>query len=180
MLDNLSLRCFKCQKKRPLGNNCPRCRCQQGTHSLMTDLSFLIVTHDNSETHFILPSYIIFNTCTSRSVSNNQDMVTYITYYNEDECIRLHTNGGPTVFDKKAHLKVFLLKVYFKKWSMAMIISISDVCNIDGIRVIFDSHLDVHLDVILTIRQIYRLKRVTTSFCCCWYCGQFVFHAQCF
>ena len=100
----------------------------------MTNLSFLKVRYDNSENR-----------------SNNPDMVTDITDCDDDDCPRLHTNSGPTVFDKKANLNVFPLKVHFKKKLMATIISFSDICDIDGIRFIFGSHIGIYFNVILQV-----------------------------
>ena len=128
----------------------------------MTDLFFLTVKHDNLK-KILCHLHGFFQMCTSRSVSNNPDMITNITYFDEDYCIWLNTNGGLAMFDKNINLKVFPLKVHFKKQTMAVIISLSDVFNIDGIRVIFYSHLGIHFDVILPSRPIYRFKQVITN-----------------
>ena len=68
------------------------------------------------------------------------------------------------MFNKKETLKVFPLKMHFKKESMTKINSFSDISNIDGIRVIFHPHLGVHLDVILPSGQTYRFKQINERF----------------
>ena len=104
----------------------------------MTNLYFITLQHNSSANHPIQPVWIILDTCTSRSVSNNTDMLTDIIDGDNDNYLRLHTNGGPAILDQKAKLKIFSLRVHFKKESMATILSFSDVCDIDDIKVIFD------------------------------------------
>ena len=86
-----------------------------------------------------------------------------ITDYDEDEYIRLLINSEHTVLDKKVNLKVFPLKVHFKKELMAKIISFSDVCGNDDIRMIFNSHLRNHFDILLPSGQTCRNKQVNAK-----------------
>ena len=59
-----------------------------------------------------------------------------------------------------AKLRLLPLDVHFNEASMATIVSFSDVCDIDGIRVIFDSNMGIHFDVILPTGETLRFKRV--------------------
>ena len=51
------------------------------------------------------------------------------------------TNGGSQFFNETADLKLLLMKVHFKKDSLANILLLSDVVNLPGARVTMDSEV---------------------------------------
>ena len=108
-------------------------------------------------------SWLLLDTCTTRSVLNNKNKVTSITNCKEDKFLKLHTNGGPAFFKQMAKLKLLPLNVHFNETSMATIISFSDVCDIDGIKVFFDSNMGIYFDVILPTGETFRFKRVNSK-----------------
>ena len=72
-------------KKEHLGNNYPNRKPKQETQSLLTGVSCLTL-HDSEPVKQIIPqSWILLDKCTSKSVSNNESMVTYITDCDHDE-----------------------------------------------------------------------------------------------
>ena len=98
----------------------------------MTDVSYLILGNQDlliNVKHMIPQSWLLLDTRTTRSVSNNIFMVNDITGCKCEDWLKLHTNEGPTIFKQMEKLKLLPLTVHFNESSMAKIISFLDVCD---------------------------------------------------
>lgn len=116
------------QKKIHLSNNYPTHNGKKYAHYFMIDISGLTFNVENPVNHLILKSWILVDRCTSKSVSNNANIVTSITDCNKDNYFKLHTNGGLAIFKQMTDLKKILpLKVHFKEEHMTTTVSFSDV-----------------------------------------------------
>ena len=105
----------------------------------MTDVSCLtLVNQDSLENvnHMIPQSWLLLDTCTTRSMSNNKSIVNDITDGKCNSWLKLHNNGGPVIFNEMVKLNLLPLTVHFNEAYKVTIISFSDVCDINGIRVI--------------------------------------------
>ena len=166
-LDKQSLRYFNYQKRKYLSNSCLISRGQQTKCSFMTDRSCLSLSKQDSAENvkqMIPKSWLLLDKCTTRSVSNNKNMVNNITNYKCDDCLKLYTNGVTTICKQMAKLRLLPLNVHFNEASIATIISFSDVCDIHGIRVIFDLNIGIHFDVILPLAKL-SVSNVLTQNC---------------
>ena len=90
-------------------------------------------------------------------------MVSNIINYKQNDWLKLHTNGGPAILKQMAKLNLLPINVHFNETSMAAIISFLDVCDIDGIRVLFESNLGINFDVILPTGETFRFKRINSK-----------------
>ena len=161
-LKNLSIRCFKCQRKGHLSNNCH----PHGNQEFREDVSCLTLGEKypvKKAMHMIPLSWVLLDTCTSRSVSNNKKMVSNIINYKQNDWLKLHTNGGPAILKQMAKLNLLPINVHFNEKSMAVIIYFLDVCDIAGIRVLFDSNLGINFDVILPTGETFRFNRINSK-----------------
>ena len=89
-------------------------------------------------------------------------MVNNINDCKSDEWLKLHTNGGPTIFKQMAKIRLSPLNAHFNEASMATIISFLDLYDINGIRAIFGLNMGVHFDVILPTGETFRFKRANS------------------
>ena len=89
-------------------------------------------------------------------------MVNNINDCKSDEWLKIHTNGGPTIFKQMAKLRLSPLNAHFNEASMATIISFLDLYDINGIRAIFGLNMGVHFDVILPTGETFRFKRANS------------------
>ena len=56
----------------------------------------------------------------------------------QDETFKLHTNGGYIVLKKKYIFKMFPVTMYYDPDSIATLLSVKDVLNIDETSIYFD------------------------------------------
>ena len=92
--------------------------------------------------------WILLDTLSAHSVSNNSNLVTRIVRCEKDDNLTASTNGGYMTFRKKARLKILTLDVFFNENSMATIISLKDVANMPGSRIIMDTDVDRSISAI--------------------------------
>ena len=100
--------------------------------------------------YFNIPkSWLLLDTCSTCNVSNNPTLVSNIHNCMPGENLTAYTNGGAQSYNKLADLKAFPLEVYFKENSMATIISMKSVTEIQGARVTMDTELSTSIHVVL-------------------------------
>ena len=98
------------------------------------------ITSNNSTSSPLGSHIIMLDSCSESSVVMNPDLVTDIRTCAPHECIQVVTNGnGSVIFDKMGTLSLLPLAVHVNVDSMANILSLRDVSNIDGVRVTMDS-----------------------------------------
>ena len=130
-----NITCFNCQHPGHRANDCPEGQGsggggRRGRQYMMigTQLSQLI-------TDDLIPStWILLDTCSTASVSNNSTLVTNIRDCTDEERLILNTNGGSVSFDQMADLKLLPMSVNFNADTMATVLSIKDVANLNGVH----------------------------------------------
>jgi hypothetical protein len=80
----------------------------------------------NTNINVISPSWILLDTCSTASVSNNWSLVGNIRACTDNNTLVLSTNGGPVSFNEMADLKLFEMTVHFNENTMATVLSLSD------------------------------------------------------
>ena len=140
----MDLRCFRCQEWGHIAPNCPNAT-QIGSNFLMQRMQFT----QNGQSAGIERSWILLDTCSTNSTSNDARHVTNITQCCIADEMTTLTNGGPRVFQKVADLKLFPLKVYFDQDSLATVISYNEVTKLSGVRIFVDTDVENTINVIM-------------------------------
>ena len=96
-------------------------------------------------------SWMLLDTCSTCDVSNNPDLVTHIRACNPNEVLLAYTNGGSQKFDQLADFRFLPITVHFKKNSMATILSLKTVSEIEGARLTLDTQ--VNKNITLTLKD---------------------------
>ena len=139
----LDLQCYRCQEWGHISPNCQNAP-PIGNNLLMQRMQFT----QGGESTGIEKSWVLLDTCSTNSTSNDAMHVTNITQcYIADEMTTL-TNGGPRVFQKKAQLKLFPMEVYFDQESLATVISYHEVTKLPGVRIMVDTDVEDTVNVI--------------------------------
>ena len=80
-------------------------------------------------------------------VTNNPEHVTGIVPCTPDKRMQIVTNGGSMHYHHKADLKLLPLKVHFNECSMATIISLASVLDLDGYFAKMDSRKELAIHI---------------------------------
>ena len=91
--------------------------------------------------------WLLLDSCSTVSVCCNPDMVQHIRKCAPGQGITVLTNGDSQSFNKTADLNCLPIKVHYNSESMAIILSLLDVANLEGARITMDT--DVERAIIL-------------------------------
>jgi hypothetical protein len=94
-------------------------------------------------------SWILLDTCSSNTTSNDARHVKKIKQCDIADEMTTMTNGGPRVFQKEAELKLFPLKAYFDQTSLATVVSYHDMASLQGVRITVDTDVEDVINVTL-------------------------------
>ena len=94
-------------------------------------------------------SWILLDTCSLNSTSNDAQHVENITQCFFGREMTTITNGGPKCFEKEATLKIFPLKVYFNQDSLATIVSYYEVSILPRVSMIVNSKVENTINVVV-------------------------------
>ena len=126
--------CYACRIKGHYADQCPSA---DGT--ILAQVG-VILTQQSSNRSSIKKSWILLDTCSTHSVTNNSQMVTDIRKCHEKDKLMVATNGGSITFASTASFKFLPLTVFFNPNSMATILSMRDVANIPGVQICMDTN----------------------------------------
>ena len=146
------LECYYCHCWGHTSNNCPRLTVERtrnprpntnggrgrggrsGTGLMMIGAGFT-----QGEGAAIPKNWILLDTCSTCSVSNNRDFLGPISKCTPDNVLMVFTNGGSKTFDETALLKLLPMTIHHNPDSMATILSVKDVGNIPGVQITMDT-----------------------------------------
>jgi len=83
-------------------------------------------------------TWLILNTCSSHSVTNNQKIMTNRSKCSKDAALKI-TNAGEKIFSEIARLKRYAIGIYFNEDSLGTILSFCDVASIPGVCIMMDT-----------------------------------------
>ena len=86
------------------------------------------------------PTWILLDTCSTVSVFMNQSLVTKIKPIPDP--MTIITNGGSETFDKLATCNFLPIEVHFNQSSLANILSLKDVANLEGASITMDTTVE--------------------------------------
>ena len=104
-------------------------------------------------------SWVLLDTCSTCDISNNPGLVKDIHTCRPEDRLTAYTNGGVQVYSKIADLKLFPIKVHFKKSSMATILSLKTVSAIPGARLHLDTATSTDITLTLSDGSIFIFKK---------------------
>ena len=101
-------------------------------------------------------NWILLDTCSTASVCCNEELVRDIRKCETGEELTVITNGGKQTYKHMAILKDLPLQVYFKRDSLANIISLSDVANIPGVGITMDTRKERAIVVKMSAEKTFK------------------------
>jgi hypothetical protein len=143
--------CFNCGEE---GHYASQCNKPDKRKKKVTLTQFSLT---QNEMEIIDQNWILLDTCSTVSVCCNPKLVDNITPVANDDGMTIVTNGGSQFFDKTADLKLLPLKVHFKQDSLANILSLSDVANLQGARITMDSEVE-HAILLHYKERVYKFR----------------------
>ena len=99
-----------------------------------------IFTQDSVDS--IPSTWVLLDTCSTVSVGMNPDLFGPISLCNNNDALTIRTNGGCIDFTHTCEFQLLPIRFHFNLDSMANILSMKDVINLDGVCVTMDSSVD--------------------------------------
>jgi len=88
---------------------------------------------DGNEQWVVLPDVIILDSASTNTCFKNKAFVNEIHQVADSEKLKLFSTGGTTYSKQQGKISILLMKVWFNDQSLANILSMNEVANIDGI-----------------------------------------------
>jgi len=124
------IKCYHCQRTKHYSSQCPD---NNGADKPKVGH----VLNQNKNT--IKKSWVLIDSCSTHSMSNNRTLVKNLRKFKNDETLVLMTNASDKEFNWIGDLTLFPLQVHFDKQSIATILSLKDVGNIPGVSICMDT-----------------------------------------
>ena len=105
------------------------------------------------------PSWILLDSCSTVDVTNNPEHVNNIVPCDPDHRIQIVTNGGSMRYHHEADLKLMPIKVHFNECSMATIISLATILDLEGYYAKMDSREDLAIHVFAPDGKMFKFKQ---------------------
>ena len=130
--------CHNCNTPGHYSNQCP-------AKNDKVTLAHFSLTQKKLE--LINQDWILLDTCSTVSVFCNKSLVKDIKDCLPGDGITVVTNGGSEKFQQQGTLKLLPLNVHFNNNSIANIISLSDIANMDGAKLTMDTSVERAINV---------------------------------
>ena len=134
------VKCHHCHTPGHYANECPAKDAVTLAHFSLTQKKLELINKN----------WILLDTCSTVSVFCNADLVDNIQNCLPGNGITAVTNGGSEHFKQNADLKLLPMNVHFNSNSIANILSLSDIANLEGARLTMDSSVErainLHVD----------------------------------
>ena len=126
--------CHNCNQPGHYANKCPI------VPKRHTTLAHFTLTQQKLE--IINKNWLLLDSCSMVSVVCNPALVHGIKTCAPGQSVTVITNGGAQTFEKTATLNALPLSVFFNPYSLANILSVSDIANLPGAKIMMDSSIE--------------------------------------
>jgi len=123
------VRCYQCQRQGHYSSQCPD---NEGKSKVGHTMS-------QQQTDSISKSWILLDSCSTHSISNNRNLLKNLEKCRSGESLVLTMNAGHMEFGWFGDFVLFPLKLHFNEQSLATILSLREVGNIPGVRIYMDT-----------------------------------------
>ena len=124
------IKCFNCNQRGHYASNCPESRV--GVSNLQYGN---MLTQVQGSVVLIPSNWILLDTCSSNNVVNNESLIECKRSCNEDEILKIHTNGGSLTFEEIGKMKYLPMSAYYNARSITNVLSLKAVDDINGLYV---------------------------------------------
>ena len=126
------VKCHNCEEPGHYANQCPKSKTVTFAHFSLTQKKLELINKN----------WVLLDTCSTVSVFCNPVLVKNIISCAPGDGITVLTNGGSETFNQVATSTLLPLQVHFNSSSIANILSLSDIANLEGARLTMDTHID--------------------------------------
>ena len=118
-------------------------------------------TQQEGDGRCIVPAdVIILDSGSTNSCFRNKAYVKEIHQVADSEKLKLFSTGGTTYFEKQGTCNILPIKVWFNDKSLANILSMNEVANIDGVSITMDTSIDNAIIVNLPDGNSLRFEQI--------------------
>ena len=173
---NPNITCWHCNKPGHGRDNCPdnpaatrggRSAARNGRRGITNFMRGFLFSQRNrnrdqktEERDAAIPSsWILLDTGSTVDVSNNKNHIFDLQPCGRDNSLHILTNGGTIDFTQDAELKLLPLRVHFNSDSMATIVSLATINDLDGYYTLMDSRKEKAILVYTPYGQVLKFKQ---------------------
>ena len=145
--------CFNCGQSGHYLFSCP-CgnKKKNGASALMNGTC--LAGKENKCLH--IPNHrLLLDTCSTDNVCRDISLLKDVKECDEDEVLEVIANGGRMTYKTLGTMKLFPMVSYFNKSSLANIISMKKLSEVEGIRITMDSQVEKSIKVTTKEGQVY-------------------------
>ena len=123
------IQCFNCNQRGHYAANCPEPSNRTGVSNLQFGN---VLAQVQACEGMIPPDWVLLDTCSTDNVISNIELMESVRSCTDDETLRIYTNGGSLEFNEIGNLKHFPMKGYYNPKSIANVLSLKAVGDLDG------------------------------------------------
>ena len=130
------VQCFNCNQRGHYAANCPEPNSRTGISNLQYGN---VLTQVQDWKGMIPHDWILLDTCSTDNVISNADLMKEVRSCNDEEMLKIYTNGGSLSFEEVGPLKHFPMDGYFNPRSIANVLSLKAVSDLEGFHLIMNT-----------------------------------------
>ena len=148
--------CYNCNRRGEASNRAGISNLQYG----------YMMTQTVVKNGLVLPDWVLLDTCSTDNVLHNFSLVTDIKKCTKNEEMKIHTNGGSLSYNTIGKFKYLPIKCYFNSDSIANVLSLESVTDIQGYEVSMDTNdsSEIHVEYGDT-NLVFRQSKTSLYYC---------------
>ena len=142
---HLKIVCFNCGRYGHYSSSCPsEARRRSGASALLKGTCFVAKQEDRP---YIENHRLLLDTCSTDNVCKDITLLVGARQCNEDEVLNVIANGGNMTYNTIGTMKLFPIEAYYNKDSLANIVSMRKLSELDGVRIAMDTEKEKSIKV---------------------------------